>query len=912
MKWFQSVSSRITLAIVSIGVVTAIALAIGTVVFQAVSEQVRAVNSERVPRIEAATHLIITTSGLNKTLNGINSARTDTEVTRLIAQVQQGTAQARAILDRLDPDTAADLRVRVERADQALKLLIEARANDFRNQVRIRQSLEEMTALKTSITTALEAVLDDSYFDLVISGEDAIGSVSAVLTNLLDRDIQTLRIAQQIRAETNLLSGLLIATTQNRDPATLSILRDLADGATRRLLSDLSALQAFSIDQASIDALQEAADFFEAAFRAGQPTGRDVARALSTRQAVDGVLSELLDDLEFNVTIEAETAKDANAETIQTLLDNQVGKIVEIAALESAVRAFVALALQGAFAPDQPSIIVLQERATAAAAVLEEALLTDQPGISQQVKALLAFADPDRGVLALRGEVLSAGKTAVQLAADASATVAQISQDAAEASEAALERIASSGRVLSEEADLALSAMTVLSGIGIVAFVATRLFVSRVVSRPLAALSQKTESLSEGDTAPIGRLTERAGEIGRMASALEVFRSNAIAMEELRDDNARRQEEAQQRQQAMIELLSREIGSVVDRGSRGDFSGRVAHAFDDPQLATLADGVNRLVISVEDGVQEAKNSLTALANADLRYRMDDRFEGIFADLREQANVASGRLSRMISEIRAAADVSTSRSQQVAQGAHALARQAESQAATVEETSATMKDMTDIVQSSAGALAEAARLSRLVAEKTRTGSASATRAVESVQEIAEHSEKITQINTVIDSISLQTNLLALNAAVEAARAGEAGKGFAVVAAEVRDLAQRSAKAANEIDALVRQSTKSIETGVNSVRETSKALEDIEASTQPVLAAIENVSDNGGEQAKRIEEISVAVLGIDDITQQNAMLAEESARHTIDLNAQIKALHDSASSFKLAQNMEGSSPVFEDAV
>ena len=160
--------------------------------------------------------------------------------------------------------------------------------------------------------------------------------------------------------------------------------------------------------------------------------------------------------------------------------------------------------------------------------------------------------------------------------------------------------------------------------------------------------------------------------------------------------------------------------------------GRVEHSFDDPELAALASGVNQLVCSVQDGVNEAKTALTAIADANLTHRMDDRFQGIFLELGEQINVTVARLSQMVSSIRSASDISAQRSNQVSQSSDILARQAESQAASVEETSATMETITTVVRSSAERLTEAERLSKLVAEKTGAGAQSAERAVESVQ------------------------------------------------------------------------------------------------------------------------------------------------------------------------------------
>ena len=203
---------------------------------------------------------------------------------------------------------------------------------------------------------------------------------------------------------------------------------------------------------------------------------------------------------------------------------------------------------------------------------MEQNLLAGQDDINNMVEELVRVADPDTGIVNLRSGVIAAEAEATRLAMDASASVASISQQAAAASETALARIESSGKSLTDNANSAWNALIGLAMVGLVVFAATRFMVDRAVSRPLADLCKKTENLSAGNMEPIGTLTSRAGEIGRMASALEVFRSNALKMEELREENARRQEDAQRQQQEMLALLSREIGTVVNAGSRGDFS----------------------------------------------------------------------------------------------------------------------------------------------------------------------------------------------------------------------------------------------------------------------------------------------------------------------------------------------------
>jgi methyl-accepting chemotaxis protein len=174
-----------------------------------------------------------------------------------------------------------------------------------------------------------------------------------------------------------------------------------------------------------------------------------------------------------------------------------------------------------------------------------------------------------------------------------------------------------------------------------------------------------------------------------------------------------------------------------------------------------------------------------------------------------------------------------------------------------------------------------------------------------------SQKISDITGVIDEIAFQTNLLALNAAVEAARAGDAGKGFAVVASEVRTLAQRSSEAAKEITALITASVSEVNQGVHLVRSAGDALSKIVHASQKVTATVTEISTAATEQANGIDEMSQTVAHMDEMTQQNAALAEESAASAASLSEQIERLNDLVAAFKVSSSSKSGMPTIPHA-
>ena len=230
------------------------------------------------------------------------------------------------------------------------------------------------------------------------------------------------------------------------------------------------------------------------------------------------------------------------------------------------------------------------------------------------------------------------------------------------------------------------------------------------------------------------------------------------------------------------------------------------------------------------------------------------------------------------------------------GADDLSKRTEEQASSLEETAATTEELAASVKASAQGSRQAAAIANEAMQAAQSGGAIATEAVEAMARIESASQKISDIIRVIDDIAFQTNLLALNAAVEAARAGDAGKGFAVVASEVRTLAQRSSSAAKDISGLISSSNAEVTGGVKLVRQAGEQLAQILSASQKVASTIAEISAAAGEQASGIDEMSQAVAHLDEMTQQNAALAEESAASAASLTGRIGQLNELVAAFR----------------
>ncbi|EDQ32775.2 Methyl-accepting chemotaxis protein [Hoeflea phototrophica DFL-43] len=407
----------------------------------------------------------------------------------------------------------------------------------------------------------------------------------------------------------------------------------------------------------------------------------------------------------------------------------------------------------------------------------------------------------------------------------------------------------------------------VASAVSVLMFLGGLYMFRRRAVLPLTAMKDYMGKLSAGDYSEEVPYADRRDEIGEMAQSVAFFRQAALDRRTSRKQSEQLQAESLRQEQEAAER----------------------------QAAADAERV-RVIEALTAGLEN-------LSAGNLTYRIGEAFAPDYEKLRTEFNASVEKLNETMQEIAVTTEAVRMSSSEIGSSADDLSKRTEQQAASLEETAAALDQITATVKSSEQRADEASNMVGATKAGTEKSAKVVQDAISAMEKIEESSGRISQIISVIDDIAFQTNLLALNAGVEAARAGEAGRGFAVVAQEVRELAGRSANAAKEIKTLIETSSTQVGAGVSLVNETGVALGEIEGQVIKINDHIRSIVTGAREQSTALSEINSAINQMDQVTQQNAAMVEETNAATQGLSSEAVKLESLVQRFKTGGTATG---------
>ena len=452
----------------------------------------------------------------------------------------------------------------------------------------------------------------------------------------------------------------------------------------------------------------------------------------------------------------------------------------------------------------------------------------------------------------------------------------------------------------------------------------------RKLLSPLLHITDATQKLAKGNLETVIPALERSDELGALAASLGEFRKAAIAERDRAErestrmhaeaaaerDRAQAEQQRMEADQARAAQVGRMAGQIADGFSQlanGNLGVRLAEAFP-PDFEQLRADFNATASKLEakraadrSAAEETARTVAALAvglkqlsSGHLDARLNGTFGGEYERLRTDFNTMAAQLEETLEALVTTISGINHGAAEINQATSDLSGRTERQAASLEETAAALEEITTTVRRTASSARDASAMVSSARSAADSGGQIVQSTVNAMEQIEKSSREIADIIVVIDEIAFQTNLLALNAGVEAARAGDSGRGIAVVASEVRALAQRSSDAARQIKTLIHASSEHVSSGVALVGDSGKALRNIVRQVMEINSLVEDMALSAQQQSSGLDQVNAAIAQMDQLTQQNAAMVEESNAAMNSLVRDTSALSRLASFFKVRED------------
>lgn len=849
----RSIAAKIIFVLFAMGALVMLTIYLSNDAFRQSVQKLESMNEERLPQLNATGLLVKSANEITIGMMALLSA-SQTEV------LEAANSEVLVAWDALSSTVAsnsnkfdAGMEDLVNLVASDVRTLFDARAEEFAQMEIIEKRIEALRNLGEKLSAILDEQSDDAVFALAIGGEETTAAVEDTLTALISVDVKALQIIYEMQSKVNLAAGVSIALTQTNDVALIEILKDLNSSAVNHLRSLILEIGDFDAVTLDLKRIEAAIEIFDASSENDDVTSAEVrANILKARSEMGVLLATAIDDAAFNLEINSTLASEENSEAIASLLDDQVRSIQNVGELNKATAKYLVSALETAMSPDKTASALAQEQLFSQSLKLSRLTEFASDEIKSLVHELAAFADSETGLFVNRNAVLDARSVAISATQKAAEQVTLLGSNASISGQKARDSIGEDATTLLTSTKVIQNQFESISIVAVFLIFASLAMTIFWVVKPMIRLTKTTERLATGDLSEILGFERDRSEVGRMAAALSVFRNELVNSKEL-----------EARVEAERKVKIKEQETVV---------------------SNLATGLKKL------------------ANGDLDAEIRVSFPDEYMQLRDDFNLAISQLRGVMLQTATSCTIVKDSSKEISAASQGLAKRAERSASALEQSAATITQLSSSVNASAENVEVTLGLVEDARKRASNSQDIVKTTVLAMERISQTSSDVGKINSMIDDIAFQTNLLALNAGVEAARAGKAGSGFAVVAQEVRALAQRATDAAHEIGSLITKSEGQISAGVEHVSQTEEALKSIGASVTEVADKVREIALATQSQAGNLSQVNVAINELDQDTQKNAAMLEETTAASINLNDEASELERTVAGFRLENSSE----------
>lgn len=918
---FGSVAAKIFMIVFALAGTTAAAILVSNSLINTMTDEVDSMVEEALPPLRSNADVSNAVARLKDTVASLLMVG-DLE---LLAQRESAVTNALAKLKEeakgLDQSKEVMLFMTLDALDTHISELLAARQEELKAEVENTAALQAMNDQAKALTSAFEGAVTTASFQLVLAGQDAASETREELETLMAHEVEAMRLVLSANAELNLLLGYTMALLAATDPALKSYLKEQLGEGYIRVEDILFAMEDNKITRRRVLEIEEA--FLDLSGYSALSQSLLSIRAqnlLTLSDDLDAMMTQVVTDIYNGAQKKGQNAVLKNGEVIDSLLGEDVQSILQLAKTDSAAKLLMFKIIQGGTAENADQILLLKGDLIGLAFELEKKLEGLPVGLTNKVKEILVHADPDTGLLANRLSALEARTFGQNAATKVTDDLFFISSRLSTVSADALKDISAAGQVLTTTAHGASKTMHTIGWAAAVVLLIAPVLTYTMIMRPLLAVTRRTEKLAVGDMAEIEAVGGRHGEIARLFSALSVFRNNLVEKEQMEEEaRAQAKRDAAAKEEAAREEAARQKTELERLHAEEERErAREAKAAEEKRALEKAAEAERQARQAEQTavVDALARGLRQLSQGDVRFTINETFPDSYEQLRQDFNSAVTSLRQVVEQLSESSTTIQGNSGEISNAADDLSKRTEHAASTLGQTAAALTELTASVKSAADGAALADQTVRGARANAESASEVVAEAIAAMDGISASSEKISQIISVIDDIAFQTNLLALNAGVEAARAGESGRGFAVVASEVRALAQRSSEAAREINQLISESGEEVTRGVSLVDRTGEALRSIVGEVAEIAGHMSEIATSAEEQSAGISEINTAVAQLDQTTQQNAAMFEETTAASFSLASEATNLSEIVAQFVVSGEVmddatwPGSEPAEED--